>query len=212
MAPLGDGLWRNTALRPQSQVYNSWSKELGPAGVVIKHPAAAGATAVVGQGRHDFFREIFVPRRVTVLGGLDDVRKTDVPATAVIGVVAGEDIHVGVDAGVEDIALPPVVNRPFRCRPGARGRYRRRAGSTRAAVRTDCVVKTEVADDVDPSVDAHANTVGGVIGAAFADVVGADTDQPLFTVGHAVSVSVFVQREVGRMQHQLAVVVNKPRG
>ena len=150
------------------------AERLGPAGVVIKHPAAAGATAVVGQGRHDFFREIFVPRRVAVLGGLDDVRKTDVPATAVVGVVAGEDVHVRVDAGVEDVALSPVVDFHL-------GAVRAHSDDTaaapaqRAAVRTDSVVKTKVADgDVDPSVDAHANAVGGVVGAAFADVVGAD--------------------------------------
>ncbi len=128
------------------------------------------------------------------------MRKTDVPATAVVGVVAGEDVHVRVDAGVEDVALPPVVNLHF-------GAVRAHADDTaaapaqRAAVRTDCVVKTEVADGyVDPSVDAHANAVGGVVGAAFADVVGADTtDEPFLPIGHTVAVGILVQCEVGRV-------------
>ena len=67
----------------------------GEAGFVDVDAAAAGAAAVVGEGGDDFFFEVFVEAGVAVVGEGGEVVEADVPAAAVVGVVAGEHVEGG---------------------------------------------------------------------------------------------------------------------
>ncbi len=77
----------------------------GQAGILEIERAAGRAAAVVGQGLDVLFGEAFEERGIAVVSGRDDVAEPDVPAVAVVGVVAGEKVHEGVDRDVVNIAL-----------------------------------------------------------------------------------------------------------
>src|SRR5690606_7762679 len=90
----------------------------------------------------------------------------NVPTAPVVGITPGENIHIRVDCQVVNVPHPVIVNFHFR------------------SVRTDpddaaaqhgqlvpfpvgCVVKPEIPDcNVDPPVNAHPDSVGGMVGTA----------------------------------------------
>ena len=73
---------------------------LGPTGVMIKHAATARAATVVLERWENLAMKILVPRRVTILGGLHDVTEAYVPATAIVCIIACENVQIGIDTGV----------------------------------------------------------------------------------------------------------------
>ena len=147
---------------------------LGPASVVIEHAAATGAAAVVLERRHDFAGKILVPRWITVLGALQDVVEAHVPAAAVVGVVASEDVQVWINAGIEDVAQTPAINLHVRA-VGPDANNAAAAPAEHAAIGAHGFSKSKVTHgNVDPAINAHADAVGGVVRAAFVDIFGAD--------------------------------------
>ena len=79
------------------------AKGCGPAGVVVKHTAAARATAIILERGHDLGVKIFIPRRIAILPGLHDVAKAHIPTTTVVCVIAREHVEVRVDTRIEDV-------------------------------------------------------------------------------------------------------------
>ncbi len=69
----------------------------------------------------------------------------------------------------------------------------------------------EVTDgDIDPAIDAHANAVGGVVGAAFVQLIGGDPlDQHLLSIGSAVVIVVMKEAQQWWVQHPEFVVVEE---
>ena len=171
----------------------------GPGGLGEEERADAGAAAEIFEGGEDFRGEIFEETRVSVIGGLDEVEEADVPAAAVVGVAAGEEVQERVDrdvvvvagSGGEELELSAV---------GADARDAAALERDLGAVGTGGVVETEIADgDVDPAINPHANAVGGVVGAPVVDGLGdADAFDEDFrrAVGDAVAVGVFEHGEV----------------
>src|SRR5262249_27049921 len=100
------------------------------------------------------------------------VVEADVPAAAIVGVVAREQVHVRVDADGEDVARAPQDRLeagavgPNACDAAAHGN----GGPVLGGGGTG---HAKIADgDVDPAVDAHGDAVGGVIAAARLDRLG----------------------------------------
>ena len=77
---------------------------LGQSRLVEKDRAGRAAAAVIGEGLDDLVGEVDEQRRIAVFGRRDDVAEADVPAAAVVGVVAREQVQVGVDGDVVDVA------------------------------------------------------------------------------------------------------------
>ena len=119
------------------------------------------------------------------------MRDANVPTAAVVGVVAREDVQVRVDADIENVSLAPRVNFHLGA-VGPDADDAAAASGERRAVVAVRLGETEVADgDVDPAVDAHADAVGRVIGAALLDFVGADArDERFMAIGRAVAIVV----------------------
>src|SRR5262249_3736399 len=74
------------------------------AGFIEEDRPGGRAAAVIGQRLDDLVAEVDEQRWVTVLGHWRVVGQAHVPGVAVVGVVAGEDVHEGVDGHVEDVA------------------------------------------------------------------------------------------------------------
>ena len=171
----------------------------GPGGLGEEERADAGAAAEIFEGGEDFRGEIFEETRVSVIGGLDEVEEADVPAAAVVGVAAGEEVQERIDRDVVVVAGAGGEELEF----GAVGADACDAAALEGdlgAVGASGVVKTKIADgDVDPAIDAHTDAVGGVVGATVVDGFGdADAGDENFggTVGDAVAVGVFEDGEV----------------
>src|SRR4051812_37683252 len=82
-----------------------WAQLLGQSGLVDVERPAGRTAAVIGQWFEDVFAEILEEARIAVIATPDDVTESDVPAAAIVGVVPGEEVHVGIDGNVVDIAL-----------------------------------------------------------------------------------------------------------
>ena len=71
--------------------------------VQVVHPRSR-AGAVVGERGHGFVAEVFVEIWIPIVGQLDQVMQSSIPAPSVIGVVAGEEIEVGINGDIVDVA------------------------------------------------------------------------------------------------------------
>ena len=97
-----------------------------------------------------------------------------VPSAAVVGVVAGENVQVGVDAGIKDVAQAPAINLHVRA-VGSDADNAAAAPAEHAAIGAHGFSKSKVTHgNVYPAINAHADAVGGVVRAAFVDIFGAD--------------------------------------
>ena len=147
----------------------------GPTGIVVEHAAATGAPTIVLKGGHELIVEILVPGRVAVFGTLHNVIESNIPATTIIGVITRENIQVGINTGIKNITQTPAVNLHVR----AIGADAYNPSSTPAedpAISTNCLGKSKVAHgNVNPSINPHPNAVGGMVCAAFVDVVCTDS-------------------------------------
>ena len=127
------------------------------------------------------------------------VEEADVPAAAVVGVAAGEAVEKGIERDVVDVARAGGVELEF----GAVGPDARDAAAEQrdlGAVGAGGVVESKIADgDVDPAVDAHADAVRRMVGAAVVDRLG-DADAPDEhggrAIGNAVAVGVIERGQV----------------
>ena len=182
----------------------------GEAGLAEVEAAGTGAAAVVGERMGDLVGEVLVKTRVAGVGQRGEVVEARVPALAVVGVVAGEEVEGRGDRDVADVAGHHGVVLEL----GAVGADAHDA----AAVEGDALLVAEadgavvvaqeagaeVADgDVEPAVDAHAGAVGGVVGAAGvldAAAEAVDEERALgIIVGLAVAVLVLELGEEGRV-------------
>ena len=74
------------------------------AGFVQPIAARTGATAVVSQRRHVLCGKVFIEARIAVVAQRDEVMQACVPALAIVGIVAREDIELWADGDVVNVA------------------------------------------------------------------------------------------------------------
>ena len=167
--------------------------------LVHEQRAAGRAAAVVRERLDHFVAELFVERRVAVLAAHQDMREAHVPAIAVVGVVAREEVHLRRDGHVINVAL--AVRNDFQ--PGAVRAHAHHAAAVqldRRAVLADGVGRAVVAaGDVEKAIDAHPHAVHGVVGPAKFQVEAQPLHDGLAAVGHAVAVVVEIRGDEGRM-------------
>ena len=148
------------------------------------------------------------------MAGLVQVAEPDVPTTPVVGVVPCEEIHERVDRHVDDDPQAPRVDFHFAA-VGSDSQHSAAAAGHLSTIGGCCFDETEITDgDVEPTVDAHTNAVGGVVGSPHVQLVGGDAlDQHLLSIGRSVMVLVMKHAQQWRVQHpQLVVVEEQPAG
>src|SRR4051812_8101280 len=116
--------------------------------------------------------------------------QADVPAAAVVRVVAGEAVEPGVDRDLKNVARPARIDlqarsvRPNTDDPAA-------AELDLLAVGAFGLNEAEVADgEVEPAVDAQAHAVRGVVCGPILEGEGDVLDQDLLLIGPAIPVAV----------------------
>ena len=119
------------------------------------------------------------------------MNEADIPATAVVGIAAGVDVHQRVNSDIVNVAQAVGVDLEL-------GAVRANAHNTatehgeNGAVGAFCLVHAVVADgDVDPAVNGHAHAVGGVV-CTTALVVRLAANIGDKYLGRAISFAVFV--------------------
>ena len=143
------------------------------AGFTQVEPASAGAAAVIGEGMGDFVGEVLIQARVAGVCQRGEVVEARVPALAVVGVVAGEEVEGRGDGDVADVAghlgvdLELGAVRADAHHTAAVEGHALLVAEANGAVIVANETGAEVTDsDVEPAVDAHTGTVGGVVSAA----------------------------------------------
>ena len=169
--------------------------------------ATTRAAAVVGQRLHDLVAEIDVHPRIAVVFKSGEMMEPHVPAAAVVGVVAGEQIEQRADRRAEDVAGAGAEN--FQSTAiRAETDHAAVAMLHLPAVGAGRLHETEIAArDVEPAVDAEAESVGRVIGRTILEAERDAGDQRLLLVGLAVAVVVDEHADIRRMHHVEPVVV-----
>ena len=137
-----------------------------PSRLVDKDRTNTGATAEIFKRRDDLIGKINKETRVAVFPGLDVVSETHIPTTTVVGVSAGEDVHERIDRHIVNVAHSGGVELHFRSVGTDPDNSATQQGQLRASA-INRVNKTEIPDrNVDPTVDTHLDTVGGVVSSA----------------------------------------------
>ena len=119
--------------------------------------------------------------------------EANIPAAAIIGVVAGIEVQVGIDADVDDVPLSPAEDlhvAPVKPDPNDSSP----ATGKNGAILTLGLGESEIANgDVEPAVDTHANPVGRMIRSPALGLIGADAgDERLFAISDAVKISIVI--------------------
>src|SRR5690606_16379197 len=92
--------------------------------------------------------------------------KPDVPSPAIIGISAGENIHIRINGHIIDVPHAMVIDLHF-CSvrsypynsPAQHGQF--------SAFTVCCPMEPKITNrDIDPTVNAHSNTIGSVVSAA----------------------------------------------
>ena len=168
----GDRVAMQRAGRPVAGE-EGFAEVAGEAGLAQVEAAGAGAAAVVGERMGDLVVEVLVQTGIAGVRQRGEVVEARVPALAIVGIVAGEEVQGRGDRDIADVT-------------GHRG-VDLELGAVRAdahdAATVEChpllvaeadgagvvaqEARAEVTDgDVEPAIDAHAGTVGGVVSAA----------------------------------------------
>ena len=172
--------------------------------------AGAGAAAVVGERMGNLVVEVLVQARIAGIGQRGEVVEARVPALAVVGVVAREEVEGRGDRDVADITGHLGVDLEFGAvradahHAAAVERHALLVAEADGAVVVADEARAEVADgDVEPAIDTHAGAVGGVVGAARvldAAAEAIDEERALRgVVGFAVAVLILELGEEGRV-------------
>ena len=179
----------------------------GPAGLINPARAAAGAAAVIRERLDDLIGEIFIKTRVAVILEAAEMVKANIPAAAVVRIVAGENIHQRRDRRFEDVAGAARIE----LQAGAVGPHADDPAAAKLQfppVRALRLHETKVAArDVEPAVNAHLHAVRRVVGGAILESERDIFHQHLLLVADAVAVLVNERAEMGRMHaiHRVAV-------
>ena len=143
------------------------------AGLAQIEAAGAGTTAVIGEGMGDFVGEVLVKARVTGVGQRSEMVEAGVPALAVVGVIAGEEVEGRGDGDVADIAghhgvvLELGTVRADTHDAAAIERHALLVAEADGTIIIANDTGTKVADgDVEPAVDTHAGSISGMVGTA----------------------------------------------
>ena len=139
---------------------------LGEPRLIQPECAGARTTAEVGERDDGLVLEVLVQARVTVVTQVGEVVETGVPALAIVGVVAREQVHRRRDGHVAVVARHDRIGLQFR----TIGTHTGNTAAEQFDARAIGALGTEHAEvahrDVEPAVDAHAHRIGGVVGAA----------------------------------------------
>ena len=182
---------------------NGW----GEARLIEVKRTAGGTAAVVGQGLDVLVGKPLEEGRVAVMAGRDDMAEADVPAVAVVGVIAGEKVQERVDGHVVNVALAsrddlePGPVGPDPNDPSAE----KLVGRAVLAFGLDETVITD--SDVDVAIDPEPDPVGRVVGPAELEVEADALDEDLGLVGNAVIVGVGEGGEGRRVEDVERLVV-----
>ena len=179
----------------------------GQTGFVDPGGPASRAPTVVGQRLNDFVAEVLEEARVTVLRPPAEVVEPDVPAAAVIGVVAREAFELRAQGYLQDITS--TVGPGFQAAAvGAEPHHAPAAHLQTGAVGAHGFHEAKVADGrIQPTVDAQGQAVGSVVGRPVLEGPADAADECLFLVGHSVPVLIDEHAHVGRVQQVEAVVI-----
>ena len=181
---------------------------LGHAGFVDPSRTHAAASAIDVERGDRLVREVLEKRRVAVFAEGRGVVEADLPAVAVVGVIAGEDVEQRADGGFEDVARATRVDfetRAVRAHPhhaaGAQGQF--------ASVGAFGVQHPEVTDGaIEPAVDAQFDAVGGMVDDAVLDPEADVLHEHALFVGDAVAVLVDEHAQVAGVQDIKVVAVD----
>ena len=189
-------------------------KHFGKTGLgKIKSPGATTAPKVE-HGLDRFVYKILIETRIAVIRSVGEVMHADVPSFSVVGVVAGKEIKRRTDRHVADVAR--VIGIDFQLGAiGTHPGYSPTVQSHHFSVGALGVFHAKVTHgDVEPTIDAHAAAIGGVIRSPRM----AKTESNVFKkdfvfIGHAVSGGVAERAEKWRMNEiqRVADEVPSPR-
>ena len=177
------------------------------AGLVHIGRPAAGAPAVIAEWCDALFGEVLEQAWVAVVVEAGEVMEAHIPAATVVGVVAGEDVHLWTDRDLQNVASAGGVNlKAAAIRP--------HANHTAAAVLKCPAIsalglhESEVAArDVEPAVHSQAEAVGGVIGWTLVVAEGDILHEDVLLLGNAIVVRVDELTQMRRVHEVEAVVV-----
>ena len=180
---------------------------VGEAGLGDVNATATRAAAVVGERSDGFFFEVLIKPRIAMVGERGEVVKTNVPAATIVSVVPGEHVEGGRHGRGEDVAGAGGVELKAR----AVGTETDHAAATmlqRTPVGTGGFHESKVAAcDVDPSVDAQSEVVGGVVGGTILEAEGDVGDETLGGLRNAITIAIEEDRNVRRVEEVKAVVI-----
>ncbi len=170
----------------------------------------ARTAAVIGEGESGLVGEVLIQARVTGIGQRGEVVEAGVPALAVVGVIAGEEVEGRGDGDVADVAshhgvvLELSAIRADTHDAAAIERHALLVAEADGAIIIANKTRTKVADsDVEPAVDAHAGAVRGVVGTArVLDAATESVNEQLalrIVVGLTVTVLILELGEEGRV-------------
>src|SRR5690554_231126 len=167
---------------------------LWPGTVIYKQGTGARTTPQINHGRKNFFCEVFEEYGIAILCRLDLMAKTDVPATAVIGIAPGKNIHERINCQI--IHIPGSVVIDFHLSPVRP--YPHNTSTQHRQFRTFSVyrfMKAKISYGyINPSVDSKTDTIGGMVSASFLNVIDITNmlDQRFGSpIGHTILVFVF---------------------
>ena len=170
-------------------------------------PAAARPAAVDVQRLDGFVVEVHEERRVAVVFASAEVVQADVPAAAVVGVIACEGIEQWVDRDLQDVASPARVDLQF-------GPIRTDTDDSaasklqRPAIDPFGLHESEVPDcQIQPTIDPQRDAVARVVRRAVLEPEGDVLDEDLLLVRHSIAVAVDERTQMRRMQHIESVAV-----
>ena len=204
----GERMAHNAAAAPLDGVKPA-PEAVGKPRFIHEERAARRATAVIRQRLNHFVAEFFVERGVAVFAAQHDVREAHIPAVAVVGVVAREEIHLGGHGHV--VNVPLAVRDEFQA--GAVWPHAHDAAAVELqarAVLADGIRRAVIANrDVEEAINAHPHPVHRVVRAAKFQIEAQSAHEHVGAVAHAVAV-VIGERCDERRVHDVERLVVEP--
>ena len=139
---------------------------LRPPFFLKEHRSRSRAPANINKRRDDFIGEILKQNWVAVFTRLNVVNEPDIPSPAIIGIPTGVDVHEWVNGNVVNVAQPMSVDLHLGT-VGSEAHHPAAEHRQLGPVASFGAVDPKIAHrDVNPSIDAEAEAIRGVIGTA----------------------------------------------
>ena len=169
--------------------------------------AATGTATVIRKRLDDFVAKVFEEARIAMLRQTAEVMQPNVPAAAVVGIVAREQIEQRTHSGFENVpraVRPDLQARAVRTHP----HHAAAAHLDFATVRAGRFHESEIANRrVEPAIDAQFDSVRRVIRRTILEGPADAGDERLLFVRHAVAIVIDEHADVRRVQQIKAVLI-----